>query len=296
MIKKFSWDLFFKLVCGSSALFFLFTIILRLFTTKLPGVKLEYLLLSFGLAIILPYLGQFEAFGVKVELRKKVEELSSRVMALPDYIQGSEYDAEDDYSLAEKCYYSSLKKCEDFWPAIFGLASMYDERNMYDNAVMKYNEVLAIDPKNAYTLNNLAAFYLYSPWPYYDPEKSIEMADRALEVVPGLKSALYYKGEALNRNGSYKAAFDLLTGFLNPDSFQSAQHDILYEIAVAKSNLEQRISEEELEKILFWAKENDETRKFLENLNDENEQNRFNKNDRDLIKEFINKNKEYLEE
>jgi tetratricopeptide (TPR) repeat protein len=294
-IKRFSWDLFFKLVCGSSALVFLFAIILKLFTTKLPCIKMEYLLLSFGLAIILPYLGQFEAFGVKVELRKKVEELSSRVMALPDYVQGSEYDAEDDYTLAEKSYNSSLNKCNDFWPAIFSLASIYDENERYDEAIMRYNEVLSIDAENTYALNNLAAFYIYSPWPYYDPKKAIEMADRVLKVVPGLNSALYYKGEALNRDHTYAAAYSLLQGFITSDTFQTARHDILYELAVANSNLGKGISNKNLDEMFSYAKKNNEANKFIKILNDNEEQNRFIQNDRALIREFVKINKEYLE-
>lgn len=289
-MKKFPWDLFFKLICGSSALVFLAAIILRLFAGNLTSVKLEYLLLSFGLSIILPYLSQLDAFGVKFELRKKVEDLSEQITALPDYVIGSEYDEDEDYMLAEKYYNSSLMKCNDFWPALLGLASIYDDQGLYEKAYEKYKKVLKIDPENAYALNNLAAFHIYSPWPYYDPEKAIENADQVLEIVPNLNSALYYKGEALNRNGSYTAAYDLLKKLLDSDNFPSAKHDILYELAVAGSNLGKAISIHQLESMLSFAENNNEEERLMSRFYDTKEQKRFDQKDIPIILGFIDKN------
>jgi tetratricopeptide (TPR) repeat protein len=296
MVKYFSWDVFFKLVCGASTVIFLSAIVVKLLhPALLSEVKLETLLLILGAIIILPYISQLEAFGVKMEIKKKVEDLAARVHALPDYILASEYHSEGDYTLAERSYRASIDQCSDFWPAIFGLAGVYHDREEFDNAIMEYNRALKVDPNNVYVLNNLAEVYLVPSQPIMDPKKALDMANQALQIVPSLGSALYYKGEALNRLSSYDQARPILSGILAKDMLPTQTHWVMYELSVASSNLGERISEKTLDRMLFQARDNGQGKRLLDALAMEEEQKRFKKDDLVVIRQFVEKNKNYIE-
>jgi tetratricopeptide (TPR) repeat protein len=297
MPRYFSWDLFFKVICGASAIVFLSAIIVKLSRPALLSeVKLETLLLILGAIIVLPYISQLEAFGVKMEIRKKVDDLAARLKALPDYILASEYHSEGDYTLAERSYRASMDLCSDFWPSIFGLAAVYHDREEFDKAIMEYNRVLTIDPNNIYALNNLAEVYLVAPPPIMDPSKALEMANQAIQIVPSLGSALYYKGEALNRLNLYDQARSILSGILSQNLLPTQTHWVIYELSVASSNLGGKISKNTLDRMLFHARDNGQGKRFLDVLATEEEQKRFNKDDVVTIRQFVEKNENYIEE
>jgi len=296
MIKQLSWDVFFKVLCGTAAVVFLVAIVLRLATATSPDVKLEYLLLSLGVAIVLPYLSELSAFGIKLEIKRRVDDLTGRVAALPDYVLGSEYHVDEDLFLAERAYRASLEKCSDFWPAALGLAGVFVDRCEYDRAVAEYNRVLTLDPENVYAFNNLAAVYIDADPPIRDPDKALEMANRALDLVPSLGSALYYKGEALNRKGSYAAASAHFKGMLSTNALPTQEHWTRYEMAIAGSNLGKGVSKEDLERMLRSAPDNSDARDLIARLADKEQQDRFRPTDVAVIRQFVKKNRAYLEE
>ncbi|MFH0960333.1 MAG: tetratricopeptide repeat protein [Pseudomonadota bacterium] len=297
MARYFRWDVFFKVVCGASAIVFLSAVVVKLARpASLSEVKLETLLLILGAIIMFPYISQLEAFGVKMEIKKKVDDLAARVQALPDYVLASEYHWEGDYTLAERAYRASMERCSDFWPAIFGLAGVFHDREEYDKAIMEYNRVLTVEPNNVYVLNNLADVYLSAPQPIMDPSKALDMANQAIQIVPSLGSALYYKGEALNRLGSFDQARSILSGILAKDMLPAQPHWVMYELSVANSNLGTRISEECLDRMLFYARDNSQGKRFLDALASEEEHERFNEDDVTVIRRFVEKNENYIED
>jgi tetratricopeptide (TPR) repeat protein len=298
MEKKSFWDIFFKIICGISAIVFLVAIVIKLFMAYLPNVELKLLLLCFGVAIILPYLSQLDAFGVKVELRKRVEDITGQVNglteqlnALPDYVIGSECESEGDFLLAEKYYNSSLKKCNEFWPAVLALSSLDYDHDNYEGSIIGYNRVLELDKDNVWAMNNLAAAYLYAPWPLHNPGKALEYTNRVLEIIPNLNSSLFYKGEALNRMGSYSDALFILKNLIDTISLHDAEHDILYEITISKSSLGQRITLEELNQIYKYAVKNEVEGSLLDRFRDEGAQKRFNPDDLPVILKFLEEHK-----
>jgi tetratricopeptide (TPR) repeat protein len=297
MKKQLSWEMFFKFICGLTAIIFIVAIIIKLTRPSLlADIKLETLLLLLGAIIILPFISQLEAFGVKVEVKKRLDDLSATVKALPDYVLGSEFEAENDYILAEEYYRKSLRYSSDYWPSILGLGSIYHDQGIFDKAIIEYNNVLSIDPKNVYALNNLAEIYIVAPFPTKDPQKAYDLADQALKIIPSLGSALYYKCEALNRLGCYKQAHDILQGMLTNNTLPTQRHWIMYELLITNSNQGKNISEEELDRIFFNAKDNSEGKFFLDDLSKEEQQERFKEPDRSVLKLFLEKNKSYIKD
>ena len=293
---RFSSDTFFKLISSLAAIILIVAIVIKLIpSSPLSEVKLETLLILLVVIIILPYISQLEAFGVKVEVKKRLEDLTAEVKALPDYVIGSEYLAENDYILAEESFRKSLEKSPNFWPAILGIAGIYHEREEYDKAIREYNRVLKIDPQTVYALNNLAEVYILAPTPIRSPQKAIEMADQALKIIPSLWSALYYKCEALNRLGHYEEAGDVLRGMLEKNLLASQSHWVMYELAIANSNLGKNLSDEYLDDIFFHAKDNDSGVHFLKVISEKEEQERFKESDRSVITRLVDKNKNYIE-
>jgi tetratricopeptide (TPR) repeat protein len=290
------WDLFFKIICGISAIVFLVAIICKLKGGDLTKVDLKYLLLGLGVAVILPFLTQLDAFGVKLELRKKVEAISGQLEALPDYVLGSEAENEQDIHLAKNYYKLSLEKNYKFWPSILALASLDDDDGNYDEAIAGYKNVLKYDNENVYALNNLASAFLYADLPNYNTSKALEYANKALEIIPTLGSALFYKGEALNRRGSYSEAYPILNEVFNSETLPKALDDVLYEMIISNSNLGRGVRIEELNMIYFIAKKNDEVSELIGMLKNNLERDRFIPGDLPLIDKFLIKIKEKEDE
>lgn len=296
MKKLFTWDLFLKVLCSFLAISLLTAIIIKLANNGLSEIKLETLLLIFGITILLPYISKLEAFGVKMEVKKRVDNLSAKVQALPDYVLASEYHSEGDYTLAERSYRASMEQSPDFWPAIFGLACVYHDREEYEMAIMEYNRVLGIDPNNIYVFNNLAEVYLISPMPLKNPKKALEMAEKALLLVPALGSALYYKAEALNRLQEYSQAKNILKSIISNNILPAERHWAMFELCVAKSNLgNEKLLEEDLDRMFFNARDNGQGKRFLNCLALEEEQDRFKREDIHIIRQFLKKNENYVE-
>jgi tetratricopeptide (TPR) repeat protein len=297
MKKRLSWEVFFKIICGIAAIIFVIAIALKVIRPALlTEIKIETLLLLLAGIIILPFISQFEAFGVKMEVKKKLDNLSSTVNGLPDYVLGSEFLAEGDYLLAEESFRKCLSYSKDYWPPILGIAGIYHAQGEYDKAIMEYNRVLSLDPKNVYAFNNLAEVYIIAPSPIKDAKKALYMADQALNIIPSLGSALYYKCEALNRLGEYNPAHELLKGMQEKDILPSERHWVMFELAISNSHRGKKISEEDLDRIFFNAKDNGEGKFFLEDIATEEQLERFIESDRSVIRSFLEKNLTYVKD
>jgi len=295
MNKRLSWDIFFKIICGLLAILLLISIIIKLFEpNRLADIKLETVLIILAVVIVLPYITNLEAFGVKMEIKKKIDDISSKINALPDYILGKEYHSEGDLTLAERAYRTSLEKCNDFWPAIIGIASICIDKEDYEKAIMEYNRVLEIDPNNPYVFNDLAAIYLDAPSPITDARKALEMANKSLELVPSMASSLYYKGEALNKLSLYDEAYSLLKGMVSKDLPKGHAHWTMCEFMIATSQLGKGISEESLKKLLFLAENNGEGKRLLEYLANTEEKERWKEKDLNIINKFIKDHKTFI--
>lgn len=296
MKTRIIWDSFFKIVCGTLAVILLTALTIKLFSIdKFPNINLEQLFIGFVVALFLPFISKLDAFGVKLEIKEHIEKLSGRLEALPDYVLGSEFETEGDYILAEASYRASLEKCKEFWPSLLGLASIHDEQENYVMAYAEYKEVLKIDPKNVYALNNLAYLHVVAPFPLRNFDKTIEMADKALEQVPNLGSSLYYKAVAHNMKKNYPKALEILIQIINNELLPNSLHEVLYETAIANSNLKGPDLMETLEKTLHFAVKCGEESIILHRLSDPEEQQRFLKDDLQIIDKFLDKHKKYIE-
>jgi tetratricopeptide (TPR) repeat protein len=264
---------------------------------KLQSTRFEYLLVSLVVFLLIPYLGKFEAFGVKVETRRRVDEvelkvetIDSRLKALPDYMLGSEYYSEKDYQLAKESLRKSLTADPTFWPAEFCLGTIAQEEERYDEAFRAYKKVLEIEPDNIYAYNNLADAYLYSPPPFKNPERALQCAEKVLTKLDGMGSALQYKCEALNRLGRYTEAEHILKEIVDNDVIPNQRHWALYELALAKSKRGTRIETAGLSRMYEIALNNGEGEYFLEMAEEEVEL--FEDADRKTILNFVKEHKE----
>lgn len=70
----------------------------------------------------------------------------------------------------------------------------------------------------------------------------------------------------------------------------------MYEIAIANSNLGARISEEDLDRMLFHARDNGQGKRLLDALADQEEQARFSTDDVATIRRFVEKNESYIDD
>ncbi|MEW6092704.1 MAG: tetratricopeptide repeat protein [Chloroflexota bacterium] len=294
--KLFTWTNFVRLICGILAVVFLAAVVVKIVKPELlTGLKIETILAALAIAILFPYISQLEAFGVKVEIRKQVEDLSSQIKALPDYMLGSEYHTEDDYEMAEQSYRKSLEQCPTFWPAILGLAGVYHDEENFAKAIREYKRVLELDKNNVYALNNLADVYTISDPPLKSPEKALEAANLALQIVPSKGSTLHYKAVALNELGRYREARDILNAIISQDMLEDQCHWVMYELAIANSRLGTKISLDYLGKMLLHAKELGAAGDVVEALARPEELERFDPSDRSTIQKFLRQNKTYLQ-
>ena len=292
MKNHFTWIDFVKLVCAIVAVVLLVCLIVKLGAILLgrPDVlkeyKPEYLLVALAAAILLPFLSQIEAFGVKMSVREQVDNLSSWIDALPYYTLGSECERDHDNELAERYYFESLERCPTFWPSLLGLGSVYQEKKEYDKAVPYYREVLKLDPDNVYAYNNLAAIYVEAKPPLGNAETGLAFAEDALRILPSFDHAYYFKGTALNLLGRYDEAREILKGSIDRGfASESIEYWMMYELAIARSKsskTNERVTEEKLEEILDKARNAPES-ELLETMSETEEQERVSSGDRKII-------------
>jgi len=256
-----------------------------LMPSMLQATRYEYLLIALVVFLVIPYLGKLEAFGVKVEIRKRMDEIESRLKALPDYLLGSEYCDEQDFQLAKDCFHRSLSIDPTFWPALLNLGYIAHEEKVFEDAFRLYKKVLEIDPENIYALNNLADAYLYSPPPFRNPEKALSCAETILSICEGMGSALLYKAEALNRLKRPDEAIIILQQILDNNLIPKQKHWVKYELALAKSKRGEIIDRNLLDRIYKIALDNGEGEYFLEMAKEEAEL--FNEPDRVQIIKFV---------
>jgi tetratricopeptide (TPR) repeat protein len=303
-VKLISWENFVKLFCGIAIILLLIIIVSKLINpTWLTEVKIEILLVALAVAMLIPYISSFEALGVKVTTKEKVKELSEWAKASPYYILGSEYEDEGDLIPAEEYYLKSLNECADFWPSLLGLGSIYHDRGdathdpeEYSKAIKYYRQVLELNKDNIYAYNNLAAIYVNGPPLIKDLRKAIDSADKALENLPSLYDASYHKGVALNNQKapeSYREAFKTLQGIIDAGKLKDNVHLrdwihwVMYELDIAKSNLGEAITKEDLEQMFDCAEKNSEDDILLDYLSRPDEQKRFKATDLPVIEQFL---------
>jgi tetratricopeptide (TPR) repeat protein len=91
-----------------------------------------------------------------------------------------------------------------------GLA--YLELHQYEKALADLNKAIELDPKNAGFCNNLA--WLFATWPdpkFWDSEKAVRFAQKAVELAPTQASCWNTLGAAHYRAGDWKAAVEALS-------------------------------------------------------------------------------------
>jgi tetratricopeptide (TPR) repeat protein len=296
-IKKFGWTRFVRIFCGLIAIMFLVIFIIKLTNPALAnGISLEVILISIAVAILLPYISSFEALGVKVGVKEQVEILSAWANATPYYTLASEYETEGDYNLAEQYYQKSLDECPDFWPSIFGLGSIYEEKGKryispheYSMAIDYYRKTIELNKDNLYSYHNMAGAFLKAPPPVYSPENALQCAEKAIEIMPSFHDSLYFKGWALNslNKPDYVQARNTLEKIENLPETKGYRHWIKFELAIAKSNLDTPVSVtgDVLEDMYRWASENREEDRLIEYL--EKDTQRFGKTSTDAVQGFI---------
>lgn len=264
-------DLILKMVWSIALVGTLGLIIVKLINPKnLESTRMEYLLLALIVFFIIPYLGRLEAFGIKVEIRKVVEDLDARCRAIPDYILGSEYHDEEDFQLAELCYQNSLDKDAHFWPAKLNLGAIAQDKKKFDEAISWYKSILKDEgrdedeTKDIYAHNNLADVYLYSDEPYRDPKLALYHAEQTIELCPGMGSAYQYKAEALNRLNRYDEAIPLLLMILDKRIMPSQEHWTRYELMLAQCQKGEHVDLNKIKDMYRLAMSNGEGEYFLE--------------------------------
>jgi len=313
-----SWDKYVKVVCGVIVILLLAAIIIQLVHPSWDtGVDIKILLVALAAAVLIPYASNFEAMGVKITMKEKVDELTAWAKALPHYTLGSEFEKEEDLTLAEQYYRKSLSECRTFWPALFGLAGINntkanelthkyelertrgklsrtagreEEAEEYSKAINGYREVLGLDAENVYSYNNLAQIYLNGPPQIRNVERALQCANKALEITSSLYESRYYQAEALNNLKTledYRKARDNLQSILDAGKLKSTRHWVLYELIIAKSCLGEAITLDDFNNMLTWAKENDEDEVLVGHLTWPEEQERYRDTDLPLLKQFL---------
>jgi len=291
-------DTLFQIIWGLGVLCtFAFIIMKAISPNTLQSTRFEYLLLALAVLMLIPYLGKFEAFGVKFETKKRVDEvedrmdaLDSRVKALPDYILGSDYFEEKDYDLAKECFLRSLKADPKYWPALLNLGTIELEEEHYKDAINNFKEVLEIDPGNVYAQNNLAEAYLYASPPLRNPERALGYAESVLKKIEWFPSALLYRCEALNRLNRHDEAVPKLKEILENNLIPTQRHWALYELALANSRKGQTLKTDALERMYDLAQDNKEGEYFLEMA--EEEAQLFSESDEETLLNFVKKHKD----
>lgn len=305
--KRMSWLNFVKFICLVIAISLIAALVIRIVSPNalsiLTDIKPEYILLALAVTLLFPYISNIEALGVKISIKEQVNDLSAWADASSYYPLATDYQSEGDFFLAEKYFNKCLEKSGDYWPALFRLGVLYDEKDEktlqdWDKAISYYKRVLEIDKDNFYSDYNLAAAYLNAPRQIKDPEKALYYANKMLDQIPSYTDAIYFKGEALNYLGRYKEASDTLNT-INKDQMKD-YFWVSYELAIADFNKEEKITQDILDKMkdnldkIYEAaekagKEASETNDFLKALEENLKQ--FKDPYHPLVKTFLDEKK-----
>jgi tetratricopeptide (TPR) repeat protein len=289
-----AFDFILRLIWAISLLGTFVLIVLKVVdSTFLESTRLEYLMIALLVFFVIPYLGRLEAFGIKVEIRKVVEDLDARVKAIPDYILGVEYYREDDIQLAEICFQNSLNKDPHFWPAKLQLGAIAQDKEVFFEALNWYQSILKDEDtedgtKDIYAHNNLADLYLYSEDLHRDPQKALDHAIKTIELCPGLGSGYIHKAEALNRLRKYTEALPILRLIIAKEMLPSQDHWVNYELMLANAwLLNAPIEFGMLETLYRTAVDNNDGKYFLKMLTKEKVL--YPARDHSIIDEFLSK-------
>jgi tetratricopeptide (TPR) repeat protein len=311
MLKQYlSWDIIVKIICIIIIIVLLVMIIGKVIKPSwLTEVKFEVLLIALAVSLLFPFIGSFEALGVKVSIREQVRELSAWAEATPYYVLGSEHElaydnAEDqdpaDLILAEQYYLNSLEKCSNFWPSIFGLGSVYhsngyssDSPADYSKAIYYYQKVLEIEKDNILSLNNLADIFVNGPKQVRNYQRALDLASKVLKIIPVFYDAKYYQGVALNRMNKpdkYLEAKNILQSIIDDNQLEDSRHWILYELSIINSKMGIDLKQDDLKQMLLIAKKYGDDEIFLSSIADPEEQAQFKPDDIDVIRDFLTNN------
>jgi tetratricopeptide (TPR) repeat protein len=87
------------------------------------------------------------------------------------------------------------------------LARLYSEAGVFNKAEKYYRQAWSVEPDNPLRINNLAYFLINNE---RNIEEGLELANRALGLIPDDYVSLHAKGWGLYKQGKYKEAFELL--------------------------------------------------------------------------------------
>ena len=150
--------------------------------------------------------------------------------------------------------------------SIISSADNYFSQQLYIPAIEKYNQVLKIDPKNAYAhyrvgiayqaledqekakaaylealkidpnmskaLNNLAAIYLYNN----ELEEALKLAKKAIDANPGLPFSYGTCGAIYEKMGKYDLALEMFQKMAADQTYGKEARDSLERIQKIKEN------------------------------------------------------------
>ncbi len=105
--------------------------------------------------------------------------------------------------------YSSLRE-EESWSQSrisSGLAEIYSEAGMHEKEEKYFTDALSLDPENPVAINNLACFLIDND---RNIDKGLQLADKALELIPDDYRFLDTKGWGLYKKGRIQEALEIL--------------------------------------------------------------------------------------
>lgn len=265
-----------------------------IFPDLLKGLDAEgikWLLSIIVICLFFPLVSKLDLFGVKIELKEQVKELSNIVSAIPDFVLGRYYEEDNDMQAAIGCYQKSIGICREFWPSWFAMGSLYPDYEKYiTDAFRCYNEVLKIDGSNEYAKVNLADLYITYGDRYKDLEAALSLIKETLKTRPGMPLAIYYKNEALNKLNRYGEALKYLNSIEGTEEMEEYKHWLLLEKCISRSNMGEKITETDIKMLLKLAKDNNQRQDMIDFLH-KDEKVRFKKSDQEIIENYLKTHK-----
>jgi tetratricopeptide (TPR) repeat protein/AraC-like DNA-binding protein len=155
------------------------------------------------------------------------------------------YLSEGKSRLAERYIdsYISLRK-EQSWSETSiasSLAEIYSEAGIQEKAEEYYMKALSLEPENPVRINNLAYFLINKG---LNIDKGLELAEKALELIPDDYRFLYTKGCGLYKKGKIKEALNILERSWNLRREVSVyDHDACLQLLQAKNTYTAIIAE-----------------------------------------------------